>query len=136
MGQYKVNPKQLMRVVDNIVSNAWNYTNLGGEIHIAAFEQPQIPKWCQQIAKGQLSKDGVYIVIQNSGATLTKEQSEQMFDPLYQIDESRSSIGQRGAGLGLSIAKQIIEKHDGTIQAVSNHQNLAIIIWLPRERIQ
>ena len=136
MGQYKVNPKQLMRVVDNIVSNAWNYTNLGEEIHIAAFEQPQIPKWCQQIAKGQLSKDGVYIVIQNSGATLTKEQSEQMFDPLYQIDESRSSIGQRGAGLGLSIAKQIIEKHDGTIQAVSNHQNLAIIIWLPRERIQ
>lgn len=43
---YYVNPKQLMRVVDNIISNAWTYTNSGGTIRIAAFEIPHIPDWC------------------------------------------------------------------------------------------
>ena len=133
---YRVNPKQLMRVVDNIVSNAWTYTNPGGEIHIAAFELPHIPIWCQGELRAQLTKKGIYIVVQNSGMTLSKEQSEQMFEPLYQIDESRSSIGQRGAGLGLSIAKRIIEKHNGTIQAISNNSNTAIIVWLPKEKEQ
>ncbi len=51
---------------------------------------------------------------------------------LYQIDQSRSKIGQRGAGLGLSIARQIIEKHHGTIQVVSKlTTGTAIICWLP-----
>ena len=54
-----------------------------------------------------------------------------MFDPLYQIDQSRSNIGQRGAGLGLSIAKQIIEKHHGTIEAVSHENQDSHYLWLP-----
>lgn len=54
-----------------------------------------------------------------------------MFEPLHQLDESRSSVGQRGAGLGLSIAKQIIEKHNGTIEAVPQTNRTAILIWLP-----
>ena len=134
---YMVNPKQLMRVVDNLVSNAWTYTNPGGEISIAAFERDRIlHKW------SQLNKDfmneGLYLVIENSGATLTEQQCQQMFEPLQQLDESRSSIGQRGTGLGLSIAKQIIEKHNGTIEAIPQTNKTAIVIWLPiiKEEIQ
>ncbi|MFF5996493.1 HAMP domain-containing sensor histidine kinase [Lysinibacillus sp. KU-BSD001] len=131
-GRYKVNPKQLMRVVDNVVSNAWTYTNDGGFIGIAAFELPHIPPWCEQYVKAQLiCEDGVHIIVQNSGDALTVEQCERMFDPLYQVDQARSQMGQRGAGLGLSIAKQIIEKHHGTIQAVSQQNSTAIICWLP-----
>lgn len=126
-GTYFVNPKQLMRVVDNLVSNAWTYTEAGGTIRLAAFEAPHKPSWC--IANCE--QHGAYIVIQNSGVTFTNEQCEQSFEPLYQHDASRSQIGQRGAGLGLSIAKQIIEKHGGTIEAVSQHNEIAICIWLP-----
>lgn len=128
---YHVNPKQLMRVVDNIVLNAWAYTNPGGVIHIAAFELSNIPSWCNEQLATKFTKQGVYIVVQNSGATISDQQSKKMFEPLYQIDESRSNFGQRGAGLGLSIAKQIIEKHNGTIEAVPQQNRTAIVIWLP-----
>ncbi|MER1998980.1 MAG: HAMP domain-containing sensor histidine kinase [Lysinibacillus sp.] len=129
---YAVNPKQLMRVLDNLVGNAWTYTNPGGTIRVAAFEAPFSPSW--YIASAQKVKGrGVYIVVQNSGSTLSNEQCQRMFEPMHQLDEARSHMGQRGAGLGLSIAKQIIEKHNGTIQAISYENETAITIWLPEE---
>lgn len=130
-GSYNVNPKQLMRVVDNVLANAWTYTNPEGTIYISAFEVPNIPSWSTGILAESFTEKGVYIVVQNSGATISPQQCEQMFEPLYQIDDSRSHIGQRGAGLGLSIAKQIMAKHDGTIKAVAQQNQLAIVIWLP-----
>lgn len=131
---YAVHPKQLMRVLDNLVANAWTYTNVGGSIKIAAFETPNKPTWC--IASNeQLTAAGVYIVVQNSGTSLTAAQCQQIFEPLHQLDEARSHIGQRGAGLGLSIAKQIIEKHNGTIKAISKQNETAILIWLPEEEL-
>ena len=135
--RYNVNPKQLMRVLDNIISNAWTHTNPGGTIQVAAFEPPHIPHWCDSNVSSYFTQQqGVYIIVQNSGETIEHEFCEKMFEPLYQIDQSRSQLGQRGAGLGLSIAKQIIEKHDGTIQAISKNLKTAIICWLPKEKEQ
>jgi len=132
-GNYDVNPKQLMRVMDNLVSNAWMYTKSGGSIELGAFEMPHMPSLRKQFVSDCLTKtDGIYIVVQNSGEGITPEECAKLFDPLYQSDQSRSKIGQRGAGLGLSIAKQIIEKHQGTIEVVSKQQQgTAIICWLP-----
>jgi len=131
---YAVNPKQLMRVLDNLVGNAWAYTNPGGTIFVAAFETPFLPSW-YSVSASELQQRGVYIVVQNSGSTLSSAQCQQMFEPMHQLDEARSHIGQRGAGLGLSIAKQIIEKHNGTIQAISANNETAITIWLPEEEL-
>lgn len=130
---YLVHPKQFMRVMDNILSNAWVYTNSGGAIHIAAFEAPNIPEWCNKKLTETCINEGVYVIIENSGPTISQEQCKKMFEPLYQVDEARSSLGQRGAGLGLSIAKQIVEKHNGTIQAISGENKTAVVIWLPKE---
>lgn len=131
---YAVNPKQLMRVLDNLVGNAWAYTNPGGTIRVAAFEAPFLPSWYLVSAR-ELQRRGVYIVVQNSGSTSTSAQCQQMFEPMHQLDEARRHIGQRGVGLGLSIAKQIIEKHNGTIQAISVNNETAITIWLPEEEL-
>ncbi len=128
-GQYSVNPKQLMRVLDNLVSNAWVHTNPNGTIRLAAFESLQKPDWCIAACEEQ----GVYIIVQNSGTAVEPSQWDKIFEPLYQIEQSRSQVGQRGAGLGLSIAKQILEKHDGTIEAISKHNETAIVCWLPKE---
>lgn len=129
-GTYRVNPKQLMRVIDNMMANAWAYTHEGGTIRLAAFDQ-HVPAWCIADA----ADDGrVHVVVQNSGATLTPAQCEQLFEPLYQLDASRSQIGERGTGLGLSIAKQIIEKHGGTMHAVSTQNEVAIVISLQKEQ--
>ncbi|MEK4229667.1 sensor histidine kinase [Solibacillus sp. FSL H8-0538] len=132
-GDFSVHPKQLMRVMDNLVSNAWSYTEAGGFIGIAAF-QNSYPSWCEPFVKEALTKqDGLYIIVQNSGEGIDKEHASRLFDPLYQVDCARSKAGQRGSGLGLSIAKRIIEKHEGTISVVSQKNSGTIVIcWLPQ----
>lgn len=132
-GEFTVHPKQLMRVMDNLVSNAWAYTEAGGFIGIAAC-QNSYPAWIMPFVKDALTKqDGLYIIVQNSGDGIEPEHTERLFDPLYQVDSARSKAGQRGSGLGLSIAKSIIEKHNGTISVVSQKQSgTAFICWLPQ----
>ena len=132
---YDVHPKQLMRVIDNLMSNAWTYAEPGGFIGMAAFELPHIPTWCKDFAKPAFTEaEGVYLVVQNSGKGISFEEYDRLFEPLYQADQSRSKAGQRGAGLGLSIAKQIIEKHQGHITVCSDiKKGTAIICWLPKK---
>lgn len=134
-GLYEVNPKQLMRVTDNLLANAWRYTEVGGQINITAFEPLAIPVSCPNWMKVHLTKKiGLYLIVQNSGEGIAPEQMEQLFEPLYQLDQSRSQKGQRGAGLGLSITKQIIEKHHGEVMIASEFKKgTAIICWLPRK---
>ncbi|MEG0385870.1 MAG: HAMP domain-containing sensor histidine kinase [Solibacillus sp.] len=134
-GMYEVNPKQLMRVADNLLANAWRYTETAGRIEITAFEPPIIPAHCKEWVKSHLTKqEGLYMIVQNSGKGIPAEHCQQLFKPLYQIDQARSQNGQRGAGLGLSIAQQILEKHGGDV-IVTSHENegTAIICWLPRK---
>lgn len=129
-GTFLVQPKQMMRVLDNLLSNAWRYTNANGTIRIAAFNPYAKPNWC---AMHLPKKTGVYIIVTNTGAEIPAEQWEQIFEPLYQVDKARTKTGNRGTGLGLSIAKEIIEKHYGTIEVVSEQNETAFIIWLPEE---
>ncbi|MGM9951368.1 MAG: sensor histidine kinase [Lysinibacillus sp.] len=135
-GTYDVHPKQLIRVIDNLMSNAWTYTEQGGFIGLAAFELPHVPAWCKDFAKAAFTEaEGVYLVVQNSGEGISLEECNKLFNPLYQVDQSRSKAGHRGAGLGLSIAKQIIEKHQGHITVCSEiKKGTAIICWLPTRR--
>ncbi|ATP41986.1 two-component sensor histidine kinase [Solibacillus sp. R5-41] len=134
-GMYEVNPKQLMRVVDNLLANAWRYTETGGRIEIYAFEPPFIPTDCKKWVRSHLTKqEGLYMIVQNSGKGIPAEQCQQLFEPLYQLDQARSQNGQRGAGLGLSIAQQIIEKHGGKVGVASHEkQGTAIICWIPKK---
>ena len=55
------------------------------------------------------------------------------FEKFYRLDEARSSET-GGAGLGLAIAKEIIELHDGTIKAKSQNEYTTFIIRLPRKK--
>lgn len=56
----------------------------------------------------------VIITVSNEGNALTEESARHIFDKFYQADKSRAASGY---GLGLAIAKQIIELHGGTITA-------------------
>ncbi len=93
---------KLARVFDNLFRNAVNYSETGSEITCSAHK-----------------KDGlVAISIKNRGDHIPPEKLSRIFDKFYRLDSSRtSSTG--GAGLGLAIAKQIVEMHGGTITAQS-----------------
>lgn len=133
-GQFAVHPKQLMRVADNLIVNAWNHTESGGEIGIAAVNAGTIPTWCFSFVKQALTQStGMYLIVQNSGSGIEPKEIHRLFEPLYQADDARTKHGHQGTGLGLTITKDIIEKHGGTVEIVSRIGiGTAILCWLPK----
>ena len=88
---------QLTRLVDIIVENAVKYCAPGGEILVTAKRRSGLGR-------------RVRITCANDGPELTREQKENIFKPFYQVDGT-----QRGAGLGLSIAHEIVSAMHGVI---------------------
>ncbi|MFJ7953886.1 ATP-binding protein [Lysinibacillus sp. NPDC096418] len=132
-GIYAVHPKQLQRVIDNLMSNAWRYGEPGSVIGLAAVNAGDVPKWCFDFVKLALTKrDGMYIIVQNCGQGVKEQEIAKLFEPMYQADDARTKAGQRGSGLGLNIAKQIVNKHGGTVEMVSQDGiGTAVLCWLP-----
>jgi signal transduction histidine kinase len=88
----------LQRAFFNLVQNAVKYNNMNEEVVITAAQ----------------NDDFVTVNIKDNGIGIPEEELENIFEPFYRIDASRSrELG--GSGLGLSIAKTIIEKHNGEI---------------------
>ncbi|WP_051891564.1 HAMP domain-containing sensor histidine kinase [Lysinibacillus sphaericus] len=132
-GLYAVHPKQLQRVIDNLMSNAWRYGEIGTSIGLAAVNAGSYPVWSFDFLKSTLNKqEGVYIIVQNSGQGILQEDITKLFEPMYQADRARTKAGERGTGLGLNITKQIIEKHGGTVELFSQENiGTAVVCWLP-----
>jgi signal transduction histidine kinase len=138
-GMYNVNPKQMMRVADNLVSNAVAHTPEEGKIWLCAVSDHKklsemlfdfIPK--KDFAE---ETDAVYFAVQNEGKGISPEKLEHVFDPLYQADEARSKNDKSGTGLGLSITKQIIEKHGGHVRIFSKEEvGTCVICSLPSKK--
>ena len=109
-------PDKLARVFDNLLRNAVSYSYAGTQITIVARE---IGEWTE-------------IVFSNHSDTISKGNLKQIFDKFYRADTSRSS-STGGAGLGLAIAKEIVELHDGRISATSIDGETSFVVVLPRE---
>lgn len=105
--------KQLRRVILNILDNAIKYTAENGKIFVTI----------------EKSSNTAKIKINDTGIGMAKENLPFIFDRFYQVDKSRNA---NGFGLGLSIAKAIIEVHKGKIEVESRpNQGTAFIIYLP-----
>lgn len=90
----QVDPDRILRVFVNLLDNALKFTQRPGHVVLRAQEQP----------------DGVRFSIANSGPALSAEELDSMFQPFWQARQDR-----RGAGLGLSICRSIVETHGGRI---------------------
>ena len=105
---------KMQRVFDNLLRNAVSYCNADTSIKIAA----------EQI------EDHVSIKVMNEGNTIPQERLERIFEQFYRLDVSRSSAT-GGAGLGLAIAKEIVELHHGQITARSEDGFTCFELSLP-----
>lgn len=135
-GKFRVDPKQMMRVTDNLMSNAVQHTASGQQIWLAALSATALPtEWLYDFAQDEvalLNENDVYLIVQNGGRGIPENKLPHVFDPIYQADEARNKQNRHGTGLGLSITKQIIEKHGGDIQIFSKeHVGTCVICKIP-----
>lgn len=101
--QVNVDVDRCTQIIRNLVSNALQYTPSGGLVIVRAY---------QQEASTRLK--GVTIAVKDTGHGIKPEDLPHVFDRFYRADKSRSR-GSGGSGLGLTIAKQLVEAHGGRI---------------------
>lgn len=94
--------KQMQKVMNNLISNAFKHTKEGGEISVS-------------IRKGHKE---IIIEVTDNGIGISSKDIEKIFDRFYQTDQIES-ISDTGTGIGLSLTKGIIELHHGTIKVFS-----------------
>jgi two-component system sensor histidine kinase BaeS len=97
----QVDIERMAQVLDNLILNAFRYTPAQGEITLAA----------------HTSQGSVQIQVRDTGSGIAAADLAHIFDRFYRGDASRPQNGE--SGLGLAIAKSIIEAHGGTIAVES-----------------
>jgi signal transduction histidine kinase len=111
--------RRLEQVFSNLLQNAVRHTPPGGLIAISA----------KALVGGHVS-----ISIHNTGSYIPPEDLTRVFERFFQVDRARTRKG-GSSGLGLSIVKEIVEAHAGTVSAVSSEERgTEFIIVLPNPR--
>jgi PAS domain S-box-containing protein len=104
LSQVDIDPSRIIQVLTNLLGNAIKFTPKDGRITVEA-------KWNSQ-------KDKIEVSVQDTGIGISKENLSKVFDKFFQAGE-RVSTDINGTGIGLSIAKEIVELHQGRIWAES-----------------
>ena len=111
-----IDPEAIDRVIMNLLSNAIKFSNENSNIYI-----------------NLVVKDKeIELSFKDEGCGISKEEKERIFDRFYRVDKARSrSMG--GNGLGLSIAKEIMDAHSGSIDVVSQlGQGTTMVLKFPK----
>jgi two-component system, OmpR family, sensor kinase len=95
-------PEQIARVIANLLTNAIQYNKENGEVRVTTERQD----------------GGVILTVSDTGQGITAEDLPHIFERFYRTDKSRSGASGH-AGLGLAIAKAIVEAHGGVIEVSS-----------------
>ena len=80
---------------------------------------------------GRETESQLLLSFTNEGRTIPPEKLNRVFEQFFRLDSARSTHS-GGAGLGLAIAKEIVELHGGTIEAWSQDNRICFTITLPR----
>ena len=107
---------KLARVFNNILKNAVAYS----------YESSVI------VIRGYFEQGMAVISFENHGKTIPKQKLDLIFEKFFRLDEARRS-NTGGAGLGLAIAREIVELHKGSISAKSQEEKTTFQVRLPVE---
>lgn len=148
---YKIDVKYMTRVIDNLVSNAIRYTNDTGEITLCAVSSEfaasdKLPVSLQEellgfnknflgILQAANTEHNTLVLVKNTGTQISDDDMEKVFEPFYQVDDSRNKSKKSGIGLGLNIVKKIVDKHDGKM-IIQSGENFGTIIGFTLREIQ
>jgi two-component system heavy metal sensor histidine kinase CusS len=112
--EVEADPVLLGMVLDQLLDNAVRYTPAGTRIRVSAM----------------LADGAAQVVVEDNGPGVPAAKLPHLFEPFYRADEARGRNG--GPGLGLTVARSIVELHDGTVAAERGAESgLLIRIRLP-----
>jgi signal transduction histidine kinase len=107
---------RVLQVASILLDNAVKYTPHGGSVEVMVEEHD----------------GGVALAVSDTGVGIPEDQLPLIFERFYRADAARA---EEGVGLGLSIARQIAEAHNGTIQASSKPgMGSTFVLLLPRKK--
>lgn len=95
-----LNAPKMGRVLNNLIGNALKYTPVGGTVQVVA----------------RRNQEGITVIVEDTGAGFDPKDLPRVFEQFYRGEEARSRTT-GGAGLGLAIAKGVVEAHRGRIWA-------------------
>lgn len=105
---------KLARVFDNLIRNAVSYSYEGSPLIISA----------------DMNGKNAIVRVRNTGDEIPKEKLDMIFEKFFRADNARGTQN-GGAGLGLAIAKEIVDLHGGTISAFSCRNYTEFTVTLP-----
>lgn len=100
----------LTRIAGNLLSNAIKYTPEGQKIHFSA----------------NIRKDALEVIIRNTGVSLTRQETEKIFERFYQKSDTNP-----GAGIGLALTRELVQLYNGEINARSEQNEVIFTVTLP-----
>lgn len=116
--QMEADTEKLVRVFNNLISNALKYGKGGKKVFIEV----------QKTGKEAI------ISVNNDGQPIPQKSLDQLFDRFYRVEESRSQET-GGTGLGLAIAQSIVALHGGYIYASSDRTLTRFVMHLPLKQL-
>jgi len=106
---------RIEQVLVNILSNAMKYTHDGGTVLVEA--------WADE--------NSAFVAVTDNGVGIPKKDIDRLFERFYRVDKARSRAA-GGSGLGLSIAKEIVDRHGGNITIDSEYgKGTKVTVRLP-----
>jgi signal transduction histidine kinase len=120
-------PHRLAQVLDNLLDNAFKHTPRGGLVEISVrCEEPGR----STVGRLQRPAPTAVLTVHNTGSVIPPEETDRVFERFYQLDKART--GRDGRGLGLAIAREIVQAHGGRIGVESSaERGTSLVIRLP-----
>jgi len=113
-GIIKADRELIKQMLRSFIDNSIKYTPTGGELKLGVIKREK----------------KIELIIEDTGIGISKEELPHIFERFYRVDKSRSD--KKGAGLGLSIAKWIIDQHRGQVRVDSSPgEGTRICVSLP-----
>ncbi len=99
----RANQSMLIRLITNLLNNAFRYNKENGKVNVSLREDNQI----------------IILEVKDNGIGLTPDQKTKIWQRFYQVDPARSADNSQNMGLGLAMVKQIAKVHKAKISVIS-----------------